>query len=137
MKTWRPSRRPPGTIPWLEIRKSTGGGGLHVYALCCDEGIPTANHTEHAALGRAILEKMAVIAGFNFSKKVDICGGNMWIWHRKIDPRERGLQVAQGSHGAIVAGRHSRRLAQPSCRGHGQAGHATDHRRTGYGRRRV
>ena len=70
------------SLGWKSAR-ARGGGGLHLYALCCDEGIPTANHTEHAALGRAILEKMAVIAGFNFSKKLDVCGGNMWIWHRK------------------------------------------------------
>ncbi len=80
-------------IPWLEIRKSTGGSGLHVYAICCEEGIPTANHTEHAALGRAILEKMAVLAGFGFSKKLDVCGGNMWIWHRKSSRENEGLKL--------------------------------------------
>ncbi len=66
---------------------------MHVYALCCEEGIPTANHTEHAALGRAILEKMAVIAGFSFSKKLDVCGGNMWIWHRKSSRENDGLKL--------------------------------------------
>ena len=80
-------------IPWLEIRKSSGGGGLHIYALCCDDGIPTANHTEHAALGRAILEKMAIIANFNFSKKVDICGGNMWFYHRKMTEENEGFKL--------------------------------------------
>jgi len=80
-------------IPWLEIRKSTGGSGLHVYALCCEEGIPAANHTEHSALGRAILEKMAVLAGFSFSKQLDVCGGNMWIWHRKSSRENEGLKL--------------------------------------------
>ncbi|HEY1599917.1 MAG TPA: primase-helicase family protein [Pirellulales bacterium] len=80
-------------IPWLEIRKSTGGGGLHLYALCCADGIPTANHTEHAALGRAILEMMSAATGFNFSTKVDACGGNMWIWHRKSSLANEGLKL--------------------------------------------
>lgn len=86
-------RRAAMDIPWLEIRKSTGGGGLHLYAICCEEGIPTSNHTEHAALGRAILEKMAIAANFNFSKNVDVCGGNMWIWHRKSTQQNGGLKL--------------------------------------------
>lgn len=91
------------SIPWLEIRKSTGGGGLHLYVLCCEEGIPTANHTEHAALGRAILEKMAVIAGFNFSKKLDVCGGNMWIWHRKSSQDNEGLKLLKPATERLTA----------------------------------
>ena len=86
-------RKAAWDIPWLEIRKSTGGSGLHLYAICAEEGIPTANHTEHAALGRAILEKMAITAGFSFSKCVDVCGGNMWIWHRKSSRENEGLKL--------------------------------------------
>lgn len=70
-------------IPWVTVRKSTSGNGLHLYVKL--DGVETANHTEHAALGRAILAKMSSIAGFDFSSKVDACGGNMWIWHRKFD----------------------------------------------------
>ncbi len=89
-------------IPWLEIRKSTGGSGLHLYALCCDEGIATSNHMEHAALGRAILEKMAVIAGFSFSKKLDVCGGNMWVWHRKSSRENEGLKLLKPATGRLT-----------------------------------
>ena len=69
-------------IDWVTIRKSTSGKGLHIYVYLDD--VPTANHNEHAALARAILGKMSAIAGFNFESKVDICGQNMWIWHRKM-----------------------------------------------------
>lgn len=69
-------------IPWVTVRKSTSGKGLHLYVFL--EGVETANHHEHAALGRAILGKMASEAGFDFAAKVDICGGNMWCWHRKM-----------------------------------------------------
>jgi hypothetical protein len=38
-------------LPYVEVRKSTGGNGLHLYVYFNEDGVPTANHTEHAALG--------------------------------------------------------------------------------------
>jgi Family of unknown function (DUF5906) len=69
-------------LPYVTIRRSTSGKGLHVYILL--EPVETKNHTEHAALARSILSYMAGVTGFNFSDKVDVCGGNTWIWHRKM-----------------------------------------------------
>ena len=74
-------------IPWVTIRKSTSGRGLHVYvfiepALFHQDKIMT--HTEHAALARAILSRLSALAGCDFQAKVDTCGGNMWVWHRKM-----------------------------------------------------
>ena len=37
------------SIPWVTVRKSTGGKGIHLYVFLPD--VPTANHTEHAAPG--------------------------------------------------------------------------------------
>ena len=68
-------------VPWLEIRKSTRGKGLHLYVRF-EAGVPTANHTEHAALARAILGMLSAETGFDFGASVDTCGGNLWIWHR-------------------------------------------------------
>lgn len=79
-------------IPWVEVRRSTGGGGLHLYVFLGD-GVPTANHTEHAALARAILNKMSALARFNFDANVDICGGNMWVWHKKMTAENDGLEL--------------------------------------------
>jgi hypothetical protein len=69
-------------IPWVTVRKSTGGRGIHLYVFLPD--VPTANHTEHAALGRAVLGKMSAAVGFDFRARVDAAGGNMWFWHRKM-----------------------------------------------------
>jgi hypothetical protein len=69
-------------IPWVTTRRSTSGSGLHAYVFV--EPTHTATHTEHAALSRAILGQMSALTGFNFKAKVDVCGGNMWIWHRKM-----------------------------------------------------
>ena len=77
-------------IPWVTIRKSTSGNGLHLYVFVDD--FPTENHNEHAALGRAVLGQMSALVGFDFDSKVDICGGNMWVWHRKMRGTD-GLSV--------------------------------------------
>lgn len=69
-------------IDWVTVRKSTSGKGIHLYVTL--DPYPTVNHTEHAALARAILGKMSGITGFDFCTKVDQCGGNMWVWHRKM-----------------------------------------------------
>jgi hypothetical protein len=69
-------------IPWVTVRRSTSGKGLHLYVKL--DGVDTTNHTEHAALARSILGMMSANTGFDFKSKVDICGGNMWVWHRKM-----------------------------------------------------
>jgi len=69
-------------LPYATIRKSTSGRGLHVYVFV--DNVPTANHTEHAALARSILSMMCGNTGYDFSQKVDVCGSNIWVWHRKM-----------------------------------------------------
>lgn len=78
------------SLPWVTIRYSTSGKGLHIYVYVDD--VPTNNHTEHAGLARSILFKMSSLTGFDFKSKVDVCGGNMWVWHRKMTGTN-GLQL--------------------------------------------
>ena len=70
-------------IPWVTVRQSTSGNGLHLYVIL--DGVDTANHTEHSALARSILGKMSALTGFDFDAKVDNCGGNIWVWARKFE----------------------------------------------------
>ena len=82
-------------IPWVTVRQSTGGYGFHLYVFL-EPQIHTENHSEHAALARAILAQMSAYAGYDFSSSVDTCGGNMWVWHRKYEAnRERGLRLVK------------------------------------------
>jgi len=81
-------------IPWVTIRKSTSGTGLHIYIFL--DNVPTNNHNEHAALARSLLGIMSALTGFDFSSKVDICGGNMWIWHRKMIGTDGLTLIKQG-----------------------------------------
>lgn len=69
-------------IPWVTVRRSTSGNGLHLYVYL--DGFPTTNHTEHAAVARAIIGKMSAITGFPFHTKVDAMGHILWVWHRKM-----------------------------------------------------
>lgn len=78
-------------IPWVTVRRSTSGTGIHLYVFL-DFHEPVMNHTEHAALARAVLNKMSSEAGFNFSAKVDVCGGIMWSWARKMTGTD-GLKI--------------------------------------------
>lgn len=81
-------------IPWVTVRKSTGGRGLHLYVFV--DNVPTANHTEHQALGRAILGLMSAVAGYDFDGPVDACGGNTWVWGRKMRGTDGLTLVKQG-----------------------------------------
>jgi Family of unknown function (DUF5906) len=78
-------------LPWITVRKSTSGTGLHLY-IFLGEPVQTDNHSEHAALARSILGVMAAVTGHDFSGKVDSQGGNMWCWHRKMQGTD-GLQL--------------------------------------------
>lgn len=78
-------------VPWVTLRHSTGGLGLHVYVFL--QPVLTENHNEHAALARAILGELAAVTGAQFDSQVDVCGGNMWVWHRKMRLHPDGLRL--------------------------------------------
>lgn len=79
-------------LPYVEVRKSTGGNGIHLYVYFDDAGVPTENHVEHAALARAVLGKMSTETGFDFATQIDACGQVLWIWHRKATVENQGLK---------------------------------------------
>ena len=80
-------------IPWVTVRQSTGGHGLHLYVHLGVE-VATANHAEHAALAKAILAQMSALVGYDFAASVDTCGSNIWIWHQKFEAnRDAGLKL--------------------------------------------
>jgi hypothetical protein len=86
-------KRAACALPYVEVRRSTGGGGIHLYVYLDEAGVPTANHTEHAALARCILGMMSAEVGFDFASAIDACGHVMWIWHRKVSAENHGLEI--------------------------------------------
>lgn len=79
-------------IPWVSLLRSTSGNGYHVYVFL-EDVYDIQNHTEHAAVARAIMGKMSALTGFDFSCKVDTLGGNMWAWHREKYNPLRGFEL--------------------------------------------
>ncbi len=81
-------------VPELLVLKSTGGGGLHLYLEFDPDNLPTTvNHTEHAALMIACLKEISRRIGFDFQANMDVGGGNMWVWHRKMTKDNGGLTL--------------------------------------------
>jgi hypothetical protein len=83
-------------VDWVTVRRSTSGRGLHLYVQF-DPPIPTANHNEHAELARWTMLKLSECTAFDFQAGVDTCGGNMWLWHRKMNGSHGLKLVKQGS----------------------------------------
>lgn len=69
-------------IPWVTVYRSTSGNGYHAY-VDFEEGVATNNHTEHAALAKAVLDKMSAVTGYNFDSAVDVVGNILWLWGKK------------------------------------------------------
>lgn len=82
-------------VDWVTIRRSTSGNGLHIYVFV--DNIPANNHTEHASLAKAIIDKMSVKCnGFDFKNKVDVLGHIFWVWHEKMKSVKSFELVKQG-----------------------------------------
>lgn len=107
------------SVPWVTLRRSTSGKGLHLYVFLAP--ISTKNHTEHAALARAILGQLSNVCTFDFKSKVDTCGGNMWVWHRKMKGTNGLTLIKQGiphidiphnwrDHLVVVRGERKKRI---------------------------
>lgn len=77
-------------LDYITARYSTSGSGFHLEIKL--DNVSTATHTEHAALARSLLGKMCTDTGYDFSAKVDACGGNLWVWHEKMKDTD-GLKL--------------------------------------------
>lgn len=77
-------------LDYVEVRRSTGGDGRHLYVLL--ENVVLQNHVEHAALARAVMGQLCLDAGINFPAVVDCYGGNMWFSSRRATDANRGFE---------------------------------------------
>ncbi len=96
-------RRAAQAVPYVETRLSTGGKGLHLYVWFNGDGIPTNNHTEHAALARCVLGMLSSEATFDFASHIDACGHIMWFWHRKMTAENKGLSLIKAAERKLTA----------------------------------
>lgn len=86
-------RMAASNIPWMEARRSTGGGdGLHLAAHFDAAGIPTDDHSQHAGLARCVLGMASTIVGFDLSVNVDCCGRILWVWSQRATADNHGFE---------------------------------------------
>jgi len=91
-------------VPWVEVRRSKSGKGLHLYVYL-ENPVSTQNRQEHAGLARAIMHQLAALTGLDLQSKVDKLGGNLWVWHAKT--KEGGFDLVK---------RAERKLKHPPSR---------------------
>jgi hypothetical protein len=82
-------------LDYVTLRKSTRGGGVHVQVDTA--AIETKTHNAHTLLARFILDKISQDCGYEFSDAVDVCGGNIWLWHRDATKGNRGYEPIQAA----------------------------------------
>lgn len=81
-------------IPWLHIIRSRSGRGIHLYVFLGRE-IFAQNASEVYELGRALKQRIAEEAGFDFLEVVD-CAGSMMFYYSP-NPGENGYQVVKAA----------------------------------------
>ena len=79
-------------IPWLDIKTSTGGEGLHAFPKFT-QPVPVTSRAECSALARAVLVLMERHTKFDFNKARDCAGSNFWIY--KEDAAPNAYQTVQ------------------------------------------
>lgn len=83
-------------VDWIEVIKSTRGGGRHLYIWFDPENAPiTKTHTEHAALARAFIPLIARDTGLDIAASVDVCGSVMWIHHANATKENQGYSLVK------------------------------------------
>lgn len=98
---------------WLEVIRSTGGRGRHIYIWFQEPYPITENHHEHAALARAYIPLIAKYTGLDIEANVDVCGSVMWIHHANASKEKSSYEVVKPATQIL-----DRRFVPPNWRDH-------------------
>jgi hypothetical protein len=82
-------------LPYVELRRSTQGKGIHVYVHV--DHIPCVNHVVHAILAKAILAKISADTGRDFSADVDAFGAILFCWSTRASEAKRSYELLKAS----------------------------------------
>lgn len=91
------------SVPWVTVRKSTSGKGLHLYCFIDCAGLRVENSLEHAAVAKSVLNLLTSTIGYDFTSKVDKFGSNFWVWHRKMLDTD-GLSLIKAGSELVTVG---------------------------------
>jgi hypothetical protein len=91
-------------VDWIEVIKSTRGGGRHLYIWFDPDNAPiTKTHTEHAALARAFIPLIARDTGLDIAANVDVCGSVMWVHHINATKENQGYSLVKPATQILTA----------------------------------
>jgi hypothetical protein len=91
-------------VPWIEVIRSTRGGGRHIYIWFDENDAPeTVNHDEHAAIARSLLPVIAKATGLDIEADVDVCGQILWIYDSGVSPDCRGYEQVKPATEVLTA----------------------------------
>jgi len=86
------------SLEYVELRYSTSGNGYHAWVWFDPDNLPkTENRAEHKALARAVLKKMSLDTGYEFSDEVDHLGELLWICARRATDENGGLTLIKAA----------------------------------------
>ena len=69
------------SLPYLTLVRSSGGGGIHIYAFFNEDDLPVAvNHNEHTQVAKALVAKISEDLTYDISQHMDAVGVVFWLW---------------------------------------------------------
>lgn len=93
-------------VPWIEVVRSTRGGGRHIYVWFDPKNAPeTQNHGEHAAIARSLIPMIKDATGLDIETdvKVDVCGMVMWFYHVDANKDNQGYASVKPATHCLTA----------------------------------
>jgi hypothetical protein len=85
-------------LPYVEIRRSTSGGGYHVWVWFDPGNLPKVmNRVEMKALARAVLARMSFDTGYDFEASVDHLGDILWVCAKRATEENKGLNLIKAA----------------------------------------
>ncbi len=86
-------------LPYVQVRRSTSGSGLHLYVYCTN--ISSKTRAEHAAVARCILSQMSADCNFDFHQRVDVGGAILWGCSDRATAENQGLTLVKQAERAF------------------------------------
>ncbi len=82
------------SLPYLTLVRSSGGGGIHIYAFFDQDDLPAAeNHNEHTQVAKSLVAKISEDLTYNLKQHMDAVGVIFWLWSCDSDASHAGYQL--------------------------------------------
>lgn len=86
-------------LPYVQVRRSTSGSGLHLYVFLTN--IQSATRADHAAVAKCVLQQMSNDVQFDFKSRVDVGGLILWGCSDRATNQNQGLTLVKQAERAF------------------------------------